>query len=329
MKKNKDFKFEYKACDNGYKNPLSPDLNTADPCIIYSKKDECYYGIYTGGESLTLHRCKDFRDMFNNSESKVIYTSNEEDNTYGFLWAPELHCIDGVWYIYTSTKNKENNKKHLICLRAKSDNFFDGFELFSHISPELFAIDPTIYQKDNKVYMCFSQVTSSGGQELAICELENPGKIKGDCTIIAKAELDWELVEPYVGTWTIVEGAYFIEKGERLFIVYSANGCWSDDYVLGVLELTGDDILSADSWEKDSVPLMTKGNGNFGPGHATFFYSPSGEELWICHHCLHESDPEGKPMPRHCHCQKVYFDETGFPHTGLPVIKDKKLEIPI
>ena len=39
--------------------------------------------------------------------------------------------------------------------------------------------------------MCFSQVTSSGGQELAICELENPGKIKGDCTIIAKAELDW------------------------------------------------------------------------------------------------------------------------------------------
>ena len=98
---------------------------------------------------------------------------------------------------------------------------------------------------------------------------------------------------------------------------------------MGVLELTGDDILSADSWTKDSTPLMTKGNGNYGPGHATFFYSPSGEELWICHHCLHESDPEVKPMARHCHCQKVYFDETGFPHTGLPVIKDKKLEIPI
>lgn len=85
---------------------------------------------------------------------------------------------------------------------------------------------------------------------------------------------------PYCGRSTINEGAYFIESGDRLFIIYSGNGCWSDDYVLGLIEYTGGDFLSADSWVKDSVPFMVKGNGNYGPGHATFFYSPDRTELW-------------------------------------------------
>jgi hypothetical protein len=27
-------------------------------------------------------------------------------------------------------------------------------------------------------------------------------------------------------------------------------------------------------------------------------------------------------MPRHCHVQKVFFDETGFPHADMPVAPD-------
>ena len=73
---------------------------------------------------------------------------------------------------------------------------------------------------------------------------------------------------------------------------------------------------------------MTKGNGNYGPGHATFFYSPDKTELWMCYHCLDASNPEQKPMARRAHVQKVLFDKTGFPHVGLPVKKGVKLKQP-
>jgi GH43 family beta-xylosidase len=73
---------------------------------------------------------------------------------------------------------------------------------------------------------------------------------------------------------------------------------------------------------------MTKGNGNYGPGHATFFFSPDGSELWISHHCLHDHNPSVTGMVRHCHCQRVYFDETGFPHIGMPVAKDVYYPLP-
>jgi hypothetical protein len=33
-------------------------------------------------------------------------------------------------------------------------------------------------------------------------------------------------------------------------------------------------------------------------------------------------------MPRHCHVQKVFFDETGFPHADMPIESDKYFEEP-
>lgn len=337
MRKNTNFEFQHRRDEAGYQNPLSATIDNADPCIVYSEKDQCYYGISTGDKTLTMYRAKSLKDMFGACESAVVYEANDQEDTYGHFWAPELHFINGRWYIYTSTHLSREDEffKHVMCLQAKTDDPFDGFELGAHINKDVFGIDPTIYQdkKHNKLYLCFSIVDDGktvviGKQRLAIQEMKSPTEPVGEFSIIAEATYDWEQVPPYNGGFTINEGAYFIEKDDRLFIVYSGNGCWSDDYLLGILEYTGGDILSPDSWVKDNVPLLVKGNGNYGPGHATFFYSPDKTELWVCHHCLHESDPENVVMPRHCHCQKVYFDETGFPHIGLPVPKGVGFELP-
>ena len=333
MKKSmdKDFVCRYEFDENGFKNPLSPTLDTADPCIRYNEADGYYYGIYTGWDSLTLHRARRVADMFCRSESREIYRHSDEDGTYGFLWAPELHVIDGVWYIYTSTHEKDTKaRKHLICLVQKSEDLFDGFRLLGHISPDYYAIDPTYYRDGatGRDYLVASAVLD-GKQKLVITELKSPAEPKCEWRVIAEPVYDWELVYPYDGKWApINEGAYFVEKDGRLFIVYSGNGCWSDDYVMGILELVGEDPLDPDAWYKHPEPFMTRGNGCVGPGHATFFYSPSGEELWICHHCLEQSDPEFKPMPRHCHIAPVLFDAEGFPHAPHPLPVDKSFREP-
>ena len=119
LKRDEKFTYTHRTDGGGYKNPLNRELDTADPCIIYNERDGYYYGIYTGWDKLTMHRSRCIRDMFSSSESRVIYEPRDADGTYGFLWAPEIHVIDGVWYIYTSTHEKDTKAhKHLICLKT-------------------------------------------------------------------------------------------------------------------------------------------------------------------------------------------------------------------
>ena len=118
---------------------------------------------------------------------------------------------------------------------------------------------------------------------------------------------------PYSGNWTINEGAFFVESKGRLFIIYSGNGCWSDDYCLGVLEYVGGDYVSESAWLKHPEPILTKSDGAFGPGHASFFRSPDGKELWCCYHAMKEHNAKTEPMPRYLNLQKIDFDETGYP----------------
>lgn len=319
-----------------YSNPLSYQLNTADPCVVYSDKDKCYYGIYTGNTSLILHRAKKLKDMFNNSESVTVYRANEADETYGYLWAPELHYLDGKWYIYTSTHGKDDKGfKHVICLKAKTDDPFDGFELGAHLNRDVLGIDPTVYrsESDGRLWLCFSVVDDGkaavyGKQSLAIQEMSSPTEVKGAYTVISSADYPWEMLPPNDGNGTINEGAYFIENDGRLFIAYSANGCWNNDYVVGLLEFTGGDMLSASSWKKQDIPFLRKGNGNYGPGHATFFRSPDKTELWICFHCLHDVNLDYSVMARHCHCQRVEFDGEGYPVPCTPLPKWESFEAP-
>lgn len=336
LKKNSNFVIPEPAVPGkgmGFYNPLDPSRDNADPRVVWCAATGYYYGISTGNTTLTMFRAKSMAELFRAGESKVIYEANAADDTHGFLWAPELHFVDGHWYIYTSTHQTAEDKgfKHVIVLSAKTDDPFDGFVLGGHINHDVYAIDPTVHRwgRDGKLYICFSIVDPADTQQkLAIQAMKSPTEVEGDFTVIAKAEYPWELVPPYDGNNAINEGAFFVEKDGRLFIIYSGNGCWSDDYVLGILELVGDDILSADAWRKDDEPVMVRGNGNYGPGHATFFDSPDGTEFWISLHCLHDHNPSVTGMVRHCHCQKVYFDETGFPHIGMPAAKDVYYPLP-
>ncbi len=334
---NKNFKIpaESIAEKQTFTNPLG-DAGHPDPCIVYCEKEKCYYGISTtgthfwGSDELFIHRSESLADMFSKSESRLAYKSNAEDDTFGYLWAPELHYINGKWYIYTSCENSpEDNKKHIIVLEAKTDSPFDGFKLSGHINRGVFAIDPSVYQdtENNRLYLCTSTVID-GVQSLAVQELKSPTEPVGEIAVIARPELPWELVPPY-DKGPIVEGGYFVKSPNgRLFILYSANGCWSDDYAVGLLEFKGGKMTDADAWEKYPEPILKKGNGNFGPGHATFFYSPDKSELWICHHCLEGTNPSNEPRKRRCHCQRVYFDETGFVHIGELAPSDVPFAVP-
>lgn len=301
-------------------NPVG-EFESPDPFMTYDPVTGYYYALFTRGSVLEIFRSRYANDIVRGGDSKVIYTPNgERDGIWGDIWAPEMHKgTNGKWYIYTSgRKQQERGEKRLFIMEAESNDPFGEWHFKCQPSPDVFSIDPTVYtHTDGKQYICYSEV--DGQQILTIQELVNPYTFGSKRAVIAKAEYDWELVPPYVGHAAINEGAFFLRRGERLFIIYSGNGCWSDHYCLGVLEYVGGDLCDASSWKKHDLPIFTYGNGVYGPGHASFFTSPDGSEVWCAYHGMKEHNETVSATARYFHLQKVEFDAQGYPVMGLPV----------
>lgn len=313
--------------------PLSQD-NAPDPFTTYDPVSGYYYHIHTENpndgsfnftsESIVIHRSRYAGALLNGSESRVVYRVSEDDGVFGFLWAPEMHrAPNGKWYIYTScTRSPGNHTKRLLVLEARTDDPFDGFVFKSFPDESIFAIDPTVFTDfDGRQYACYSEVLPGKGQFLRIREMVNPWTFGERRSELVGAELPWERVPPYDRS-TILEGAFFVRGStpSAVSLVYSANGCWSRGYCLGVLDYFGGDICDIRNWRKRPMPVFAEGNGVYGPGHASFFRSPDGSELWVSHHFLMDSNETDGPTCRYFAMQRFEVNkETGLPSLTLPV----------
>ena len=314
-----------------FRNPVSPG-DAPDPFVTYDGETGYYYLLFTRGGCVEIFRSRRIASLMTGGESKIIYRANgEKDGIWGDIWAPEMHRgNDGRRYIYTSGRIRpEPSEKRIFVLRAKTADPFGDWEFVRLLYTDVFAIDPTVYTaRDGTQYFVSSRVDRQFGQVLDICRMTSPVLLDPQRTTIARAELDWELVPPYTGRSAIVEGAFFLEHGPRLFLIYSANGCWSDGYALGVLEFTGGDICDASNWKKHPKPLLVAGNGVYGPGHASFFRSPDGTEVFCAYHGMREHNEKALPAPRLINVQRVYFDETGYPVMGEAIGYGTDIPVP-
>ena len=309
-----------------FRNPVSP-FDAPDPFMTYDPVTGYYYSLFTRGRVLELFRSRHAADICTDGDSKVIYTPDgPRDGIWGDIWAPEMHkAPNGKWYVYSSGRMEEKpSAKRLFIMEALTDDPFGEWQFKCKPTPDTSSIDPTIYTAANgQQFIAYAR--EDRGLVLDICALENPWTFSDKHVMISRAKYDWEMVPPYTGDGTINEGPFFVQKDERLYIIYSGNGCWSDNYSLGVLEYVGGDKGDPDqmcdprNWIKHEKPILVPGNGVFGPGHASFFRSPDGTELWCAYHGMKEHNETVTYAPRFFNLEKVSFDENGYPVMGTAV----------
>lgn len=175
----------------------------------------------------------------------------------------------------------------------------------------------------------------NGQQDIYIARMKNPWTIKGTRVRLSSPDQDWErkgdlhdAANP--AHVNVNEGPQLLKHGRKVFLIYSASGCWTDYYALGMLSFTGKrNLLDSSLWKKSATPVFKQSpeNGVYAPGHNSFFKSPDGKEDWILYHA--NSQPgQGCGNKRSPRAQRFTWNRDGTPNFGEPVKEGVALSIP-
>jgi GH43 family beta-xylosidase len=314
-----------------FTNPL---LRTGpDPWVV--QWNGFYYYSNSLGTNLTLRKTADITDL-RDAEKKAVWTPQPGHPWSQQVWAPELHRWGNKWYIYFAADAGDNASHRIYVVENDNNDPIEGtWKLKGKVndSSDEWAIDPTTFDLNGEHYLVWSGWKSDkdGEQDLFIAHMSNPWTIDSPRTMIAKPTYSWEKHGDLPGRHVNVnEGPEMLLHGDKIFIVFSASGCWTDFYVLGVIQANvGANLLDARSWRKFDRPFLSKDPKSeaFGPGHNGFFKSPDGKQNWIIYHA-NPKPGEGCGDYRSPRIQPFTWNADGTPDFGRPVALDQPLRKP-
>ena len=266
----------------------------------------------------------------------VIWRKHTSGVMGAHIWAPEIHFIDGKWYIYYAAgrpgpdgPDAAFTDQRAFVLESVTDDpqgayvdkgmLYTGDTIATGGTP-FWAIDMTVARIGGELYAVWSgwealAPTHRTAQHTYIARMSNPWTIATNRVKISSPTESWEIE----GDLPIQEGQEFLVHGDDVFIVYSAAQSYLPTYKLALLRLTqGADPLLAASWTK-SGPVFTGRPelGVYGVGHASFTKSPDGAEDWIVYHAKSASAPGWDD--RRIRMQKFGWNANGTPNFGAPV----------
>jgi GH43 family beta-xylosidase len=318
-----------------FTNPLLP--SGADPWSIY--KDGYYYYTHTFGDRLVIWKTKSIADLKTAPRKTVFMPPPGKPYSKG-LWAPELHFISNKWYLYFAADSGRNESHRLWVLENTSQDPMKGQWILKGriVDPSnKWAIDGSVFKHKGQLYMVWSgwEGDANGRQDIYISKMKNPWTLEGNRVRLSSPTLEWErhgdLNDPDNPPHVAVnEGPQFLQHSDRVFLIYSASGCWTDYYALGMLSTYADsNFLDSASWIKNPEPVFMQSvkNGVYAPGHNSFFKSPDGKEDWILYHA-NSAPGQGCGRNRSPRAQRFTWDEDGTPNFGEPVKTEVPLAVP-
>ncbi len=302
------------------RNPVAP--SGADPWVTVHKG--WYYYSYSRNNSVWVNRALRLQDAVQQT-GKIVWTPPADQPYSRELWAPELHFLNGKWYIYVAADDSQNKNHRMVVLESKTEDAQGNYILRGKIAATVdkWAIDGTVMVHKGRMYFIWSgwEGDRNVQQNLYIARMRDPATIDGDRVMISKPEYPWETV----GNPLINEGPEVLVNGDRTFVVYSASGSWTDSYCLGQLTLLGPDPMDPKAWRKKEIPVFSGTAKVISPGHASFTKSPDGTEDWIVYHAAKRP---GAGWNRNVRMQRYTWDTDGNPVFGVPVPPDVPMAPP-
>lgn len=283
----------------------------ADPWMIFH--DGFYYFCESrDSRSIHIRKAKHFLDI-GQDEGICVWTPPLRGLNSRNIWAPELHFINGKWFIYYAADDGRNANHRMWVLESRTSDPQGEYICRGSLETDGWAIDGTpLLMEDGRMYFIWSGWPGKvdGQQNLYIAPMGNPWTLSAKRVLISEPTESWERYE-----MAINEGPQVLRRQGKLFIVYSASASWTAHYCLGMLELTGSNLLDRRSWQKFG-PVFEKNDYFWGVGHCSFVKSPCQREDWILFHA--KTEKSNGWLDRRVHAQRFDWDPAGRPNFGKP-----------
>lgn len=307
----------------------------ADPYLNYHQG--AYYLTTTNWNAISVIKAGSVTDL-KNAPRKVVWTDTDPTRCCN-VWAPEMHLLQGPngprWYIYyTAGHAKDFGLQRSYVLESTGTDPLGPYTFKGQLRDtgnDDWAIDGTVFQKADGSLTYFwsgmSDVNGAATQSIYAAPMSNPWTLSGPRVLLSAPTHDWEKMG---GPPNVNEGPELIAHGDRLFMTYSASGCWTPDYKLGLLSapLSGN-LLDPAAWTKSDKPVFqTSVDADvFAPGHNGFFKSPDGKEDWMIYHAVSATNVNCTDE-RSARIQKITWKDDGTPDFGAPISLDTPLPLP-
>ena len=289
--------------------------------------DGYYYFTATVPEydRIELRRAGDLNEL-GKAEAKVVWRRHASGPMSANIWAPELHRIDGKWYLYfTAGRADAPFDVRLYVLENAAANPLEGEWIERgqlKTGWESFALDATSFVLKGQRYLAWAQRPPAAPKHMTavyIARMESPFALAGPATLLTAPEYAWEKVK-----FDVNEAPAVLVRNGRVFMTYSASAT-DAHYAMGMLVAKdGANLLDAASWAKSPAPVFASSpaTGQYGPGHNSFTTTRDGKTDILIYHARNYRDIVGDPLRdpnRHTRAQAISWRPDGTPDFGVPV----------
>jgi GH43 family beta-xylosidase len=302
-----------------WSNPII--RHRADPWV-WREGDSYYFTATVPAYDLIELRRADSLAGLDAAPPSVIWRKHASGPASHHIWAPELHRIDGKWYVYFAAGRADAIWAIRIYVLecASADPLAGPWIERGQLDTGLdsFSLDATTFTHRGNRYLIWAQHDPAigGNTNLYIARMDTPWSITGPKTLISMPEFAWE-----TAGFRVNEGPAVLIRNGRVFLAYSASAT-DANYCLGMLTADENvDLLKADSWKKSATPVLATSDAArvYGPGHNSFTTLPDGRVVLV-YHARDYREIAGDPLnnpDRHTRASLITWNPDGTPFFSL------------
>ena len=290
-----------------YSNPVIPG-EIPDPTII--RVGETYYAAGTSFDFGPNYPIYQSDDLVNWERIASVFSEPPAWSSDDF-WAPELFYKDGTYFVYYTTKRKDNR---IACIGlATTDDIHKGFTdhgIIIEWGEE--AIDAFVFQdEDEKLYITWKAYGLTEGRDVEILasELSSDGlELVGEHFTLTDHNQGWDGLGD--------EGQCLVKRDGYYYLFYSIGGCCDNKCDYRVRVARSKDLRSG--WEQYPDPILQGGEEWLCTGHGTLVTTPDSRWYYL-YHAYNATDFEF--IGRQGLLDELFWDnQTGWPYfmNGTP-----------
>ncbi|MBB4857405.1 GH43 family beta-xylosidase [Novosphingobium chloroacetimidivorans] len=307
---------------------VNPLVRQRADAQVFRHEDGWYYmtGSVPEYDRLVLRRSRTLAGL-STAEERVLWRHQARGPMSGFLWAPELHFVDGRWVMYFAAGPSGGGedvfriRTYAIVCDGADPMTGDWTVLGQFQAPwDSFNLDSTIFTHKGVRYFSWAQREAGidTNSNVYIAPMKDALTLAAAPARLTVPTLDWE-----VRGFKVNEGSAFLVKNGQVFMTYSASAT-DARYCLGLLSIDENaNLMDPRAWTKSQQPVFVtcRETSVYGPGHNSFTVDEQGRDILVYHGRDYEAiagDPLFNP-DRHTRIQRLYTDARGNPNFGVPV----------